>query len=85
MNDDSREGAVSSKTAHARPLAGRGIVITRPRDQAETLTRVVAEYGGVPIVLPAIDILDVEDPSRLHAFIDRLDAFDPVKVVKEDE
>lgn len=59
-----------------RPLAGRGIVITRPAEQGAALARLVEQEGGRAIVFPAIEILDVEDRGALDALIDRLDTFD---------
>ena len=58
------------------PLAGRGIVITRPAEQAAALARLVEREGATAFVFPAIEILDVEDRRDLDALIDRLDGFD---------
>ncbi len=58
------------------PLAGRGILITRPAEQSAALARLIEREGGRPIVFPAIEILDVEDCGALDALIDRLDTFD---------
>jgi uroporphyrinogen-III synthase len=60
----------------AAPLEGRGIVITRPAEQAAELAQRVLELGGRPIVFPTIEILDVDDSTLLDAIIDRLDTFD---------
>jgi uroporphyrinogen-III synthase len=60
----------------AAPLAGRGIVVTRPAHQAEDLARLIAEAGGRPILFPVIEILDAEDLRPIIAIIDRLDEFD---------
>lgn len=57
------------------PLAGRGIVITRPREQAQGLAALVEAAGGVAILFPAIEIRDV-DPAPLAAVLDGLEAFD---------
>ena len=57
-------------------LTGRGIVITRPAEQAASLARLIASEGGRPIVFSAIEILDIEDRRALDALIGRLDAFD---------
>jgi uroporphyrinogen-III synthase len=59
-----------------RPLAGRGIVVTRPREQAAGLARRIEEAGGVPLVFPAIEIRNVQDLGAVLAIIDRLDEFD---------
>jgi len=59
-----------------RPLEGRGIVVTRPREQAHGLAQRITQSGGVVFPVPAIEIADVQDPERLLSLIDRLDAFD---------
>lgn len=58
------------------PLAGRGIVITRPAHQAQALAGLIRAAGGNPILFPVLEILDAEDLRPLHALIDRLDEFD---------
>ena len=62
--------------ASTPPLAGRGIVITRPVSQAAGLESLIAQNGGRPILLPTIEILEVEDRSALDAVVDRLDSYD---------
>ena len=59
----------------ARPLAGRGIVITRPREHAPALAGLVRAAGGEPILFPAIEILPASDPDRAAEVIARLDEF----------
>jgi uroporphyrinogen-III synthase len=56
-------------------LAGRGIVITRPAGEAQRLAALIRDAGGVPLLYPAIEILDVPDPSALDGVIDRLHDF----------
>jgi uroporphyrinogen-III synthase len=63
-------------TSTTQDLQGRGIVITRPAGQADTLARLIESHGGRPIVFPAIDILEPGDPARVNALIDALDTFD---------
>jgi len=58
------------------PLAGRGIVVTRPSRQAERLASLIRAAGGEAILYPVIEIRDVEDPEPLNDLIDRLDEFD---------
>jgi uroporphyrinogen-III synthase len=58
------------------PLAGRGIVITRPLAQAQTLAALLSQNAARPIVVPAIEIQDIEDSRALDALIDRLDDYD---------
>jgi uroporphyrinogen-III synthase len=60
----------------AGPLAGRGIVLTRPAHQAGTLAARVAAAGGRVILFPAIAILDPADFAPFNALVDRLHEFD---------
>jgi len=59
-----------------RPLAGRGIVVTRPREQAGGLAQRIEQAGGVAFLLPAIEIEDVQDLAPILALIDCLEDFD---------
>lgn len=58
------------------PLAGRGIVITRPRERAGALAALVAASGGTPILFPAIEIREPTDPAPLAKVLDELEGFD---------
>lgn len=58
------------------PLAGRRVLITRPREQAQGLERRVRDAGGVPVCVPAIDILPLADPAPFRALAARLAEFD---------
>jgi uroporphyrinogen-III synthase len=59
-----------------KPLAGRGIVVTRPRDQAAGLAALIEAAGGRAFLYPAIEIEDVSDPAAaLHA-VETLAQFD---------
>ena len=62
--------------AQRKPLAGRGIVVTRPAHQAAHLVELITAVGGNPILFPVIEIVAVGDPQPLRALIDRLDQFD---------
>jgi uroporphyrinogen-III synthase len=57
-------------------LAGRRVLVTRPREQAQALERLVRDAGGEPVCVPAIDILPVVDPAPFHALAARLAEFD---------
>ena len=59
-----------------RPLAGKGIVVTRPAHQSQAFARLIAEAGGRPLLHPAIEIRDIEDMERFARLIDRLDEFE---------
>jgi uroporphyrinogen-III synthase len=58
------------------PLAGRGIVVTRPVAQAGPLAEMIRAAGGTPIIFPVLEILDTADIQPLADAIDRLDSFD---------
>jgi uroporphyrinogen-III synthase len=58
-----------------KPLAGKGIVVTRPAHQAHTLARLISGAGGKPLPFPVIEIRDIEDPAPVLALIDRLHEF----------
>ncbi len=57
-------------------LAGRSIVITRPAGESQRLVTLVRDAGGVPLLYPAIDILDAPDLNALDSVIDTLDEYD---------
>ncbi len=57
-------------------LAGRRVLVTRPREQAQALERLVREAGGEPVCVPAIEILPLADPAPFHALAARLAQFD---------
>ncbi len=60
----------------AGPLAGLGILITRPARQAGGFAQKVAVLGGTPVIFPAIVILPPCDPAplaRAHAALPEYD------------
>ena len=58
------------------PLSGRRVVVTRPRAQADGLMDKLATLGAQVIVLPAIEIAPITDPSRLDHAIASLEIYD---------
>lgn len=56
-------------------LRGRGIVITRPAQQAAALARLVEQAGGRALLYPMIEIEPVNS-AGLDALIDSLEKFD---------
>jgi len=64
-------------SAHGRPetsrcdLGGRGVLVTRPADQAQDLCRLVAEAGGRPIRFPTIAIAPTSNPVAAQALLAR--------------
>jgi uroporphyrinogen-III synthase len=64
-------------TAAARgPLADRGIVVTRPVHQSDSLAAALTAAGARPIVFPTIEILPPADPQPLASAVEQLDRFD---------
>ena len=59
-----------------KPLAGKGIVVTRPAQQAGHLAGLITAAGGNAILFPTIEIAALQDQRLLIALIDRLDEFD---------
>lgn len=57
-------------------LAGRRILVTRPRELAQGLADLIAGAGGTPVLYPAIEILDLEDARAVRALLARAAAFD---------
>jgi len=66
----------SSRVGAMPSLAGRGIVVTRPRGQTARLAGLIEAAAGRAIVFPAIEILEAPDRIGLDALVDRLDSFD---------
>jgi uroporphyrinogen-III synthase len=55
------------KNIHVEPdLGGARVLVTRPAHQAGSLAHRVAAAGGVPVLLPAIEIAEPSDPTRLE-------------------
>ncbi|NCS65775.1 MAG: uroporphyrinogen III synthase [Hydrogenophilales bacterium CG15_BIG_FIL_POST_REV_8_21_14_020_62_31] len=60
----------------AGPLAGRGILITRPAEQSEGLAAVVEAQGGNAILFPALAIAPPENTRALAHAIGNLRDYD---------
>lgn len=58
------------------PLAGVGVIVTRPQRQAAVLAAKIGALGGVPIIWPAIVILPPPDRGALERAHATLDAYD---------
>ena len=59
----------------SRPLAGRRIVVTRPRSQASSLARRIEALGGEVIEFPTIEIQPPESHAELDAAIERIQSY----------
>lgn len=58
------------------PLAGRGILVTRPARQAGTFAARLAAVGATPVIFPAIVILPPADRRALDAALAQLTNYD---------
>lgn len=67
---------MADSSADQAPLAGVGVLVTRPAAQAEPLCRRIEAAGGRAIRFPVLEILDPADRAPLLGVIDRLDTFD---------
>jgi uroporphyrinogen-III synthase len=63
------------------PLAGKRILVTRPRDLAQGLAGRIAAGGGEPVMYPALDILEPADPAAARALLARAAEYDLVVFV----
>lgn len=57
------------------PLAGRGIVVTRPAQQSGPLAGRIGAAGGEAILFPVLEIIDTPDLQPLIDVIARLDDY----------
>jgi hydroxymethylbilane synthase len=67
--------AVSLQAAGA-PLRGLRVLVTRAREQADDLCRMLAEAGAVPVVVPMIRIVALDDAAELDAAVEELASYD---------
>ncbi len=65
MSDQAETARIDAlaKTARTGALAGKRILITRPRAQARAIIRRLTSLGAVPVVFPTIEIAGPEDLS----------------------
>ena len=74
-----------------KPLFGKRVLVTRSRDQASALSRLLEEAGAEPVELPTIDIRPPEDWGPLDGALKRLSEYqwaiftsvNPVRMVWE--
>lgn len=60
----------------AGPLAGRRVLVTRPRERAGALAARIRAAGGEAIVFPAIEIGAPADAAALARVLERLEHYD---------
>ncbi len=59
-----------------RTLNGRRVLVTRPREQAGVLMRLLRDGGGEPVLFPALEIREPANPEPLEAIVKDLSRFD---------
>lgn len=57
-------------------LAGKRVLVTRPREQAGELAALIRQAGGEPVVFPAIEIRPPADAGKAGALFEQLEQFD---------
>jgi len=71
-----RERKAGTDAAACAPLAGIGVLVTRPARQAAGFAQQIAALGGAPVIFPAIAILPPADAAplaRAHAALPTYD------------
>lgn len=63
------------KWFEARPLFGKRILITRPKEQAEPLRALLSELGAEVIVFPTVEIKDPDSWQPLDEAIQHIDRY----------
>lgn len=58
------------------PLAGKGVLLTRPAGQAGRIATRLAELGAEAVLFPAIAIAPPSDPAPSQALIEAIASFD---------
>jgi uroporphyrinogen III methyltransferase/synthase len=60
----------------SRPLFGKGILVTRPRDQAQALSNLLAAQGAEPVECPTLEIHPPDSWTPVDEAIHALSAYD---------
>ena len=56
-------------------LKGAHVLVTRPEHQAENLSRLIEEWGGVAVRFPTLAIVALEDASPIQKTLAQLDGY----------
>ncbi len=59
----------------SRPLFGKGVLVTRPREQAPVLSHLLAEYGAEPIEYPTLEICPPDSWTPVDEAIQELSSY----------
>lgn len=54
------------------PLKGKTVVITRPEKQAEKLAKLISRLGGIPYLVPTIEIKPQQDETLISRLLNRI-------------
>ncbi|NQT47598.1 MAG: uroporphyrinogen-III C-methyltransferase [Chloroflexi bacterium] len=57
------------------PLFGKRILVTRARHQANALSKLLAERGALPVLLPVIEIQDLSHTARLDEALASIESY----------
>lgn len=63
-------------TRERRPLEGRTVVVTRPREQSRSFSRALVDRGAAVVEFPTIRIGPTPEPERLEEALRSLDGYD---------
>jgi uroporphyrinogen III methyltransferase/synthase len=66
-----------------RPLFGKRVLLTRPRDQAAPTAELIRRRGGEAIVWPTIEIGPPPEPERVVRMVEELERYDVVALTSE--
>jgi uroporphyrinogen-III synthase len=67
---------VKNSARSALPLQGKGIVVTRPVHQADSLCRLIEAQGGRAICYPTLAIFPPSNPNPALAVVEHLESYD---------
>ena len=56
-------------------LNGAHVLVTRPEHQAENLSRLIEQQGGIAVRFPALDIVSKDDAGQIKSTLANLDRF----------
>lgn len=56
-------------------LNGAHVLVTRPEHQAENLSRLIEQRGGIAVRFPTLEIISLDDAEPVKTTLDNLDSF----------
>src|ERR1051325_2764479 len=68
--------SIAARQAAGRPLAGKSILVTRPRDQAGEMIALLEGFGATVLHLPMIEVKEPESWDALDEAIRQLRCYD---------